>query len=224
MGMADCCFVLQKDIRLHVCTCGEKEQGIIKETNFVDSTKKAVRNISKHISMAPVDIIFYFSSRNIIPETGESGHAINEKLIMISADPSRKGKIDFIVQKRLPKTLAHELHHVARMKTVGYGKTLFETMVTEGLADHFADLLYPTPESPWTKALTPEEEMFTWERARKFLNKSYNHAEWFFGKGSIPRWAGYTLGYKLVGKYLEDHPDKNPCQLYKANAKQFEIS
>jgi uncharacterized protein YjaZ len=32
------------------------------------------------------------------------------------------------------------------------------------------------------------------------------HGEWFGGTGSIPRWAGYTLGVELVTAYLATHP------------------
>ncbi|KGB21940.1 hypothetical protein AtDm6_2706 [Acetobacter tropicalis] len=30
----------------------------------------------------------------------------------------------------------------------------------------------------------------------------YDHSRWFFGRGSIPRWFGYTLGYEIVGNWL----------------------
>jgi uncharacterized protein YjaZ len=35
--------------------------------------------------------------------------------------------------------------------------------------------------------------------------RTYNHVEWFYGGGSIAHWAGYTLGYDIVGRYLRAH-------------------
>jgi len=44
-----------------------------------------------------------------------------------------------------------------------------------------------------------------------------NHAVWFFGRGSIPRWAGYTLGYAVVGSYLLEH-HLSPARAVEARA------
>ena len=30
----------------------------------------------------------------------------------------------------------------------------------------------------------------------------YDHAEWFFGTGSHPRWLDCTPGYQMVGRWL----------------------
>ena len=36
----------------------------------------------------------------------------------------------------------------------------------------------------------------------------YDHNAWFFGAGRHPRWAGYRLGYALVGEWLAAKPDR----------------
>ena len=39
---------------------------------------------------------------------------------------------------------------------------------------------------------------------------TYDHAAWFLGAGGQrPRWLGYTLGYELVGKWLEEAGEVN---------------
>jgi Predicted Zn-dependent protease (DUF2268) len=87
----------------------------------------------------------------------------------------------------------------------GYGVTLGQALVSEGLADHFASEVFPdTPSRPCDHALTRAQERSLWLVARRVLNIpfGYDHWEWFFGAGTIPRWAGYTLGYEIVGQYL----------------------
>jgi uncharacterized protein YjaZ len=83
----------------------------------------------------------------------------------------------------------------------GYGITLGEALVTEGLADHFAAEAFPdTPPQPWDHALSAEQEAELWRKAQPILDVpgGYNHPVWFRDSGSLPRWAGYTLGYRIA--------------------------
>jgi uncharacterized protein YjaZ len=89
----------------------------------------------------------------------------------------------------------------------GYGITLGEALVTEGLADHFAAEAFPdTPPQPCDHALSAEQEAELWRKAQPILDVpgGYNHPVWFRGGGSLPRWAGYTLGYRIAKAYLGD--------------------
>ena len=90
---------------------------------------------------------------------------------------------------------------------LGYGTTLAEVFVTEGLADHFVAEAFPdTPPQPWDHALSGEQETELWRRAQSVLDvpHGYDHQAWFFGGGDLPRWAGYTLGYRIAEAYLGD--------------------
>jgi hypothetical protein len=89
----------------------------------------------------------------------------------------------------------------------GYGITLAEALVSEGLADHFvADAFPDTPPQPWDNALAADQETALWRKAQSVLEvpAGYNHRTWFFGGGDLPRWAGYTLGYRIAEAYLGD--------------------
>lgn len=106
----------------------------------------------------------------------------------------------------LPGSVAHELDHASRIRTgPGYGHTLGEALVSEGLADHFEYEAFPkTPSQPWDHALTRAQEEAVWQKARSILETpyGYDHTAWFFGGGNVPHWAGYSLGYDVVGAYL----------------------
>ncbi len=95
-------------------------------------------------------------------------------------------------------------------------------MVSEGLADHYALELFGQPLPPWVTALS-EDEIDLWlERARPELDSAgYSHSVWFFGTGSVPRWAGYTIGFRLVGDYLAANPGATAASLVNLGADAF---
>ena len=144
-----------------------------------------------------------------IPEIGVGGvtHSGTGD-VLVSIDGAPPGGLKAALETWVPPLVAHELHHSSRVRTgPGYGKTLGEALVTEGLADHFASEAFPdTPSQPWDNALSNEQEAELWRRAQSVLKVpgGYNHRAWFYGGGDLPRWAGYTLGYRIAEAYLPD--------------------
>ena len=139
----------------------------------------------------------------MIPEQGVGGGADTDYVLIVLDRPLRPD-----VGTRLPALLAHELHHVARFRErrVPAPSSLAEALVTEGLADHFAEDIFPKVARPWTVALTQEQEAAAWREAKPILHArgGYDHVSWFRGGPARPRWTGYTLGYRMVGAYLAD--------------------
>ena len=128
--------------------------------------------------------------------------------MIVSIDGTPPGGLKAAVETWVPAALAHELHHSSRVRMgPGYGITLAEALVTEGLADHFVAEAFPdTPPQPWDDALSEDQETEVWEMAQAVLEVpyGYDHRAWFFGRGDVPRWAGYTLGYRITRAYLGD--------------------
>ncbi len=158
---------------------------------------------------------------NLIPRGWRvGGRADGPRAVTLAVDPSAT---DDEIARQLPSIAAHEFHHVARIRGVGYGSTLLEAMVSEGLADHFASDVYAEPLPPWAIALS-DPEIAAWiARARPdFDSSSYSHSAWFFGSTpAIPMWTGYTLGYRLVDDYREAHPGSTGASLVNAPARWF---
>ncbi|MCC7133320.1 MAG: hypothetical protein IT352_11755, partial [Gemmatimonadales bacterium] len=103
--------------------------------------------------------------------------------------------------------------------------TLLEAMVSEGLADRFSMELLEIGERPWSTALNGAALTQWLDQARaQFDSRNYNHADWFFGSGSIPLWAGYSIGYLLVKDYLTAHPGESAARLVAAPAATFRPS
>lgn len=178
----------------------------------VDLEHLVARSAEKVFSLLPhrgrVRIHVGLDATQAIPEIGIGGFTdprTGDVSLWIDANPPRG--LRKALETWMPGSVAHELHHSSRIRTgPGYGVTLAKALVSEGLADHFATEAFPeTPAQPWDHALTSSQERSLWLDARRILNVpfGYDHPSWFFGAGNMPRWAGYTLGYEMVGRYLD---------------------
>jgi hypothetical protein len=139
----------------------------------------------------------------VVPETGVGGQADGDQVLIALERPLRARS-----EVWLRALLAHEVHHAVRFRRRPRTLwTLRDALVNEGLADWFAHEVFPnTPPQPWDNALSEEQEASLWRRATPLLSreKGYDREAWFFGGDNIPRWTGYTLGYRIVGAYLGD--------------------
>jgi len=162
-----------------------------------------------------IDIVVRDDPRWAIPELGIGGHAPDAHTIFVALDPEHE-RFDIALERELFPTVAHELHHVARRQASQRGRSLLDALVHEGLADHFAIELTGVEPPPWVLALSPEETIRLLARAREeYDSPHYSHMAWFFGSDElgIPRWAGYSLGFKLVGDYLARNPSAKASAL-----------
>lgn len=185
----------------------------------VRETVIAVRPL---IAADAVRIRFESNPAGAISEIGIGGRAIRGEEVLVSIDPGFPD-LDQSLETELLPLLAHELHHIARQRTVGYGTTLLEAMVTEGLADHFSIEVAGVAPPPWATALSGTE-LDTWrmQAAAEWTNDSYNHNAWFYGSpGGIPRWTGYTIGFVVVQEFLDANPGRRPSGLVDEPAASF---
>ena len=154
--------------------------------------------IQSHYTDFRVDVLVCGTDFGVVPEIGMGGTCFKRSLVTISIDPDNISLDKQLRSGKFKQVLAHELHHAIRYNVLDYGVTLGEALVSEGLADHFAcDLLSEEP-LLWTSG-NPQNWRDLMFRAELELESDlYNHAEWFFGEGELPRWAGYAIGFELV--------------------------
>jgi uncharacterized protein YjaZ len=113
----------------------------------------------------------------------------------------------------LAYVFAHEYHHsvwTARHFAPARPFDLIRYLVFEGRADAFARLAYPDRRAPWTDALTPAQEAAVWKAMQPHLQTTsfpVMRSFIFGGNSHMPRWAGYTVGFRLVQAFLTRHPD-----------------
>lgn len=173
----------------------------------------SIKKTAGQLVLHSIDIVVYDNPAKVIPGFGFGGRTDNSHTIRISLDPGFPD-FDNVINEDVPRSISHELHHSARWNAMGYGTTLLEALISEGLATHFEHDLWGGKLYPWATAVGGVQLKKLAQLAKKeYLAASYDHLKWFFGKGDLPRWAGYALGFDLVAKYLAKHPDESAASL-----------
>lgn len=158
----------------------------------------------------------------IIPEVGMGGFNPSAHEVQLFADPSLPN-LEGVLRSELRRQLTHEVHHAMRRRTVGYGSTLLEASISEGLADHFSmEASGAENPPPWASSLTPEEVAAWMPEVVSRSTGSYDHLAWFVGTDpSIPPWTGYNVGFELVRAYLDQDPTRRASALVGEPATSF---
>lgn len=207
----------------NICFLIEHPGLSVQQTEVIESLiTDGVSKINKLMPMSDLLIRIVDDPNRVIPEIGLGGFNPNEYEVIIGVN-ANFANLDQTLQTDLVAQLAHEMHHARRRRTVGYGSTLFEAIVTEGLADHFSIEVTGIAPPPWSVALTGNELQDWIQTASNSWDQSpYNHSAWFVGTDpSIPRWAGYAIGFELVKNYLAENPGKMPSDLFGEPANSF---
>lgn len=163
----------------------------------------SLAELSDHFDLSDLDVIVYPSTQSI-PELGVNGFAESGHLLHLKLDVSNRYFASQHAQA-IPALLAHEVHHCMRDRTVGYGETLAQALVSEGLACAFERQV--TGRLPAYATALSDTQLDEWlQRALPHLHSpSYDHASWFFGnpRAGIPRHCGYSLGYAQVDSWMK---------------------
>lgn len=177
------------------------------------AARQAVAQVQLHADLPDFDLVVKPVPGGGIPKWGVSGHAPAPGLIEITQDPDRFAPDLFI------RTLVHEAHHLIRWEGPGYGRSLGEGLVSEGLAGHFTVQVLGGPPDPWDATIpasgVARMAMNEWAR------RDYDHARWFFGKGDLKNGTGYGLGHRLVAAHLEMNPGQDAVTLAAERADSF---
>lgn len=142
-----------------------------------------------------------------IPETGDAGFAVRDSLFTMTIDPENPNFAANLAEGGLVRTVLHEVNHCLRMGGPGYGRTLGEALVSEGLAGHFVGWLVGNAPESWERAVDLDALRADPIDAGLLDAPRYDHTAWFFGAADRPRWYGYTLGYRMVGAWLAEAGD-----------------
>jgi len=184
--------------------------------------RRTIEVVAAKWDIGRLSIRVFASQTNVIPEIGLNGYTPSATEIRLFVHPTFQS-LDDSIETHLFPLLAHEMHHARRTHLVDYGSTLLEAVVSEGLADHFSMEIAGVEPPIWSVAVQGETLDHWMEEASKvWLEPGYRHAEWFFGTHSdIPRWTGYSIGFALVNRYLQTHPDQSASRLVGSPASIF---
>lgn len=123
--------------------------------SIINNIKLGIDSVNRIVKVENVEFRVLVFPERTIPRIGMSGVAPNEKQIYILLDPSHP-KFDEAINTHIIQTVPREYHHTLRNRTVGFGNNLFESMVSEGLACHFALQVCKIDTPFYCQALTKE--------------------------------------------------------------------
>ncbi len=141
------------------------------------------------------------------PNKHKSGIAFIDKLFLFITEK--------VKDKELEALFVHEYHHTTRLESLGdqVKYRLADSIIMEGLAE-FAVSEYCGESylAPWiTNYQTKEIEELITEKFKPNFNMKRSdplHDKLLFGHGTMPKMAGYAVGYKLVKDYADLHSMK----------------
>lgn len=202
------------DLKLHIAnTSGSLNKHL---ADIKGSFQMATEKGHELIDVNHIDVVVVEAPYATIPELGVGGYTPSAHLIYISLNPRHK-----IKKADLFSSFTHELHHAMRWREPGYGSTLREALVTEGLATLFEEEL--TDKTPVYASVRINKPQVS-EAIKALDNHTYDHQVWFIkGNNKIPRWFGYTFGYRVV-KHTSERLDKKASELVHTPASYFKES
>lgn len=190
-----------KNINLFVANAGGS---LTKHGSMIQSAfDRASTILATTINAQNVDVICIDDPDMVIPETGVGGYTPSRYISYLYIDSTS----DELTEDEIFNTLCHELYHARSYDGPGYGSTLFDSVIFEGLATAFEEEM-SNGESFLARDLKGRKntkELFAKVRA-ELDTKDFNHFRWFIYDESneLPRWAGYEIGFYIVGEYLKN--------------------
>jgi Predicted Zn-dependent protease (DUF2268) len=160
-----------------------------------------------------VDIVIHQIKHWPVSELGFGGSSPSRDTMFLGFDTAHPAMEAGLVGG-LRRVIVHEAHHCLRRAGPGYGGTLGEVLVSEGLADHFTlEVLGGQPE-PWSLALNAAELRKAAELAQTALRDPVDIDTWFHGadRQMLP-WSGYSLGWHLTEAWLTRMAPTPPSRL-----------
>lgn len=170
--------------------------------------------------LQPLDVVVQ-TEKCIIPEKGLLGYARSR--VWFSSR-------SILTTRHLRPRWMPRLNGCSRMSFItrlggtgqATGTSLGEALVSEGLAGHFVLELFGGLPEPWEQLTENEIRTHATLAAQEWERTDYNHDAWFFGRGDLPRWLGYSLGFRLVERFLSEHPNSRASNLVGAVAQDFQ--
>ncbi|HVX47967.1 MAG TPA: DUF2268 domain-containing putative Zn-dependent protease [Candidatus Saccharimonadales bacterium] len=192
----------------------DKKQSVIKRA-FASASQTA----QELLQLDKVDVVCISNKVYVIPEIGIGGFTPSRHLTYLYIDPAAE-----INESEIFNTLCHEFHHARRYDGPGYGNTLFDSIIFEGLATAFEN------EVSGGKAFI-SSTLRKRKNTRQLINKckphfndtDFDHFKWFIRdkSGELPRWSGYEMGYFIVREQLAKQ-NKKASDLVLESPRNFE--
>ncbi|MBB1497000.1 DUF2268 domain-containing putative Zn-dependent protease [Paracoccus sp. MC1862] len=192
--------------QVHFLNARHALTGIMPEVRA--AVAESVALATGHLDLPDFDLVVQAGDGG--SDWGVLGTARAPGVIELTLSPARFAH-DLTVRR-----MVRELHHLVRWERPGYGRSLGEVLVSEGLAGRFVARVLGGPPDPWD-ATTPPSGLA--KRAMtEWAWRDLDRGLWFEGRGNIRKWAGYGLAHRLLAEHLSREPDLDPLDLIHAPA------
>lgn len=169
---------------------------------LVAEFETAHKAISRWMPAPLLDVLVQRLPGETIAELGLVGRAYRSTMFSMTLDPGNPNFAASLKDGAVHRHIVHEVHHCLRMAGPGYGWSLGEALISEGLAGQFVRHVLGSEPEPWERALSLDELRAAPVDLSELEATYYDHSAWFFGTGDKPRWLGYALGYQMVECWL----------------------
>lgn len=189
-------------------------------TSLPRVTGQALARINALLPGPRTTITVSSNSSAVIPQTGTNGYTdLGTGDITISLAQTPQASFSLIMQLWLPRTLSHEIDHSVRILAgPGFGPSLLEQIISEGISSAFDMSAFPGTPNPWDRAISRSQECALWKQAQPVLGRYGLYDAWMFGQPGIPHWTAFTIGYDIVTDFRQRHPDTNWSAITAASA------
>lgn len=176
------------------------------------TAREAVARVGDHAELPPFDLVVR-AGDGPVPDGGIIARSPGPGVIEVTLAPDRADTAPLL------RVLVREMAHLIRWDGPGYGRSLGEVLVSEGVAGHFVLHILGGPPDACDSVRPPSgvarQAMNEWAR------RDYDHARWFEGKGDLRKWTGHGLGHRLIAEHLGQNPDVSATSLATAPADPF---
>src|SRR3989338_2244375 len=176
------------------------------EVRIIKTITKAIKKCSDLLPGGITSIFVFPTFSQFVKEemSGTTGYTPWPDTILIFINPA-----NLRCDKALSETVGHEFNHTVFLRDKKC-TTLLNSIIFEGLAEHFREQIIGGDRASWTKIfeLNKAKVIFSEVKLANLLQSTDLKIRRgiFFGNEKYIRWTGYAIGYYIVKSFLENNP------------------
>ena len=176
------------------------------EVGIIKTITEAIKKCSDVLPGGITSIFVFPTFSQFVKEemSGTTGYTPWPDTILIFINPA-----NLRCDKALSETVGHEFNHTVFLRNKKCA-TLSESIIFEGLAEHFREQVIGGDQALWTKIfeLNQARVIFSEMKLANLLQSTDPKIRRgvFFGNEKYIRWTGYVIGYYIVKSFLENNP------------------
>lgn len=200
--------------KINLLVANASEAFTSEEVSLFERAAKAAQDFISHTFEFNYDVDVVITAPSYlmvtIPEDGITGRTYTSRLIIIVINKEQSEINEDIVFE----TICHEMSHSLRWEKVPeYASTLFQGIILEGLAIALEEKAMLESNRSSTQFFLKTMQETDTDMIKDIISKLHNEFDnerydydtiFYTGNQSLPRWAGYRLGYHFVMKYLKE--------------------